>query len=251
MENKEQKISTPQAIIIAGILIMIAILISRHSSTSSAPKTLSEQVGVSKATLTQCIATTDVDTVSTDIALSVNKAMSNIPKDQRGTPYSIIIGPNGFKTQILGADTYDRVNKIIQAAMQGQLATETVTTTQKDGSLKTETKNLSELYVGNVVPSEPADHVTGSRNPTVTIIEYSDFECPYCKQLLPTLERIQKENPTTVQWIYRHYPLHQHSFEELIAANCVAKLGGEAAFWKYSDLLFGLQTQASTVSDKL
>jgi thiol-disulfide isomerase/thioredoxin len=251
--NPAQKISTPQAIIVAGALVMIGILLSRPhtSSLPAAPKTLSEQVGVSKDSLNQCIKATDLDARSKQITTSVDLAMSNIPQDQRGTPYSIIIGPNGFMTEILGADTYERTNAIIAAAMDGHIATETGPVTQKDGSIKTETQNLSEPYTGKVVLSEPTDHIMGSPNAKVTIIEYSDFECPFCKEFLPTLERIMQENPTTVRWIYRSYPLHQHSFEELVAADCVAKIGGDTAFWKYGDLLFGLQTQQDTVSDKL
>jgi len=235
-EKKESKttMTTPQAIIIAGALIMVAIIITRPhvASTPPAPKTLSEQVGVSKDDLNACITSTDLDARSKQIQASVDSAMSQLPAGQRGTPYTIVIGKNGVKTAIQGADTYDLTKKVIDDAAQGIVATP---------------------YTGNAALSEPTDHVQGNSNAPVTIIEYSDFECPYCKAFQPVLEKIMADEPGQVRWIYRSYPLHQHSFEELVAADCVAKLKSDDAFWKYGNLLFGLQDQinADTVSPQL
>ncbi len=254
----KQQLSTPVAIVLAGFLIMIGIIITKGAGTggfsvnSGQSKTLSEQVGVSKDKLNACIVATDVDAVSTRISESVDKAMSHIPKDERGTPYSVVIGPNGFKTEIRGADSYERTNMIIAAAKEGRIATADVSVKQADGTTKIETQNISEVYKGSVAISEPNDHTMGASNPVVTVIEYSDFECPFCKQFHPTMERIIKENGESVRWIYRHYPIHQHSFEKLVAADCIAQLKGNDAFWKYSDLLFGLlKTGDESVSEQL
>lgn len=233
------QITTPMAIIIAGVLVMVGIMLSHRGSTSDQTKTLSEQVGVSKSALDACVKSTDESTTNTRIQASVAKAMSGVPDNQRGTPYSIVIGPNGFKTDIRGADSYEHVKAIVDSAMQGKLA--------KDSA----GNNISELYTGTVDLSEPTDHIQGSANASVTIIEYSDFECPYCKQFQPTIERIMKEDAPNVRWIYRHFPLHQHSFEMLVAADCVGKLKGDPAFFKYGDLLFGLQDAQDAVSGKL
>lgn len=231
--NTNNKISTPMAVIVAGVLIMIAILATKGSTgtDTSKPKTLSEQVGVAKTALDACIKGTDLQKTSDDIDASVERAMGIYDRSERGTPYSVVIGSNGVKTDIRGAETYENTKKIVEDAALGKVAT---------------------TYKGNVSLSEPTDHVNGNTiNPKVTIIEYSDFECPYCKMFQPTLERIVKEN-LNVKWIYRHYPLHQHSFEKLVAANCVAKLKGDDAFWKYGDLLFGLlKTSQDSVSDQL
>ena len=228
--NQKQQISTPTAIIAAGFLIMMGILLSKGVIGVSKPKTLSEQVGVTKEAMTACIKDTDTEGVRSSIDKSVENAMSGFPKEERGTPYSIVVGQNGVKSEILGQETYEKTKAIIDDARDGKVA---------------------KAYKGNVVLSEPTDHIQGSTNPKVTIIEYSDFECPFCKGFHPVLERIIKEN-TDVQWIYRHYPLHQHSFEKLIAANCVAKIKGDTAFWKYSDLLFSLiKTAQDDTSDQL
>ena len=216
--KEKSKISTPIAIIIAGILIMIGIVYARGEGTPKV-KTFSEQVGVSKDALNACIKATDLDATDKAITASVDKAMSAYAPNERGTPYSIVIGANGVMTDVRGAESYQNMKKIIDDALAGKVTT---------------------VYKGSVALSEPTDHVQGSANPKVTIIEYSDFECPYCKQFHPTLEQLMKDYSGNIKWIYRHYPLHQHSFERLVAANCVAQLKGEDAFWKYGDLLFTL-----------
>jgi thiol-disulfide isomerase/thioredoxin len=232
----KQHLSTPMAIVVAGFLIMVGILVSKtnigiSSVSNLQSKTLSEQVGVSKDDLNACIQTIDLDKIGTDIQSSIGKAMKHIPQNERGTPYSIIVGSNGVRTEILGADSYENVQKIITSVIDG---------------------NVEKAYKGDVTLSEPTDQVLGSINAQVTIIEYSDFECPFCKRFHPILKRIVEESNGTVRWIYRDYPLHQHSFEKLIAARCVAKLGGTDAYWRYGDLLFGmLKTEQDSISEQL
>lgn len=230
--SNQQKISTPMAIIVAGVLITIAVFASKGTMPSTTPKTLSEQVGVSKADLLACIKATDLDSLNTKINDSVDKAMSHIPKDNgRGTPYSIVIGKDGVMTEIRGADSYVNVKKIVDDALIGKIATP---------------------YGGNLPPVTADEHIFGNPNATVTIIEYSDYECPFCKQFQPTLKQIVQGSSGTVRWVYRNYPLHQHSFEKLVAAECIAKLKGNDAYWKYGDSLFGLlKTADDSVSEQL
>jgi len=231
MENTNQKISTPVAIIIAGFLIMIGIIASKGGGLTPKPKTLSEQVGVSKDKLNACITSIDAEALSAKINTSVDKAMSPYPKDERGTPYSVIISKDGIKTDIRGAESYENVKKALDEVSSGK---------------------VTRPYTGEIVVSEPGDHMLGNPDAKITIIEYSDYECPFCKRFHPTIERIVKESGGNVNWIYRHYPLHQNSFERLIAAECVAQLKGNDAFWKYSDLLFGLlKTSADSQSEQL
>lgn len=235
--NQKQQISTPTAIIVAGFLIMVGILLTKNGGIDNKSKTLSEQVGVSKTAMAECIEKTDLDALKE----SINKSVSNaIARENQGTPYSVVIGPNGFMTDIRGALPYDDVKLIVDSAKEGKLA-------------QVDSKNLTEIYNRNIALSEPTDHMKGSSNPVVTIIEYSDFECPFCKQFHPTMERIVKED-NSVKWVYRNFPLgiHQHAFEKAVAANCVAEIKGDEAFWKYSDLLFGLlKTADDSVSDQL
>jgi protein-disulfide isomerase len=230
MENTtQQKVSTPVAIIIAGVLIMVGILLTNHGSKVSEPKTLSEQVGVSKVQLAECIKGTDTTVLGTKIQTSVESAMKALPADQRGTPYSVIIGSNGVKTEIRGADSIENVKKLIAEVTAGTVTTK---------------------YAGEVPPVDANDHILGDKNAPITIIEYSDYECPYCKAFHATLNQIVTESAGGVSWVYRHWPIHQGSLAKLVAAECIAKIKGNDAFWKYSDLLFGLlQTEQAPAAN--
>lgn len=92
------------------------------------------------------------------------------------------------------------------------------------------------------LPNE-SDHVRGDPDAKVAIIEFSDFECPFCAQLHPTLARIVEENPE-IYWVYRHFPLssiHSRALGASIASECVARLGGNDAFWTFTDTVFANQ----------
>ncbi len=95
-----------------------------------------------------------------------------------------------------------------------------------------------------VEPITAADHVLGDpKTAKVTMIEYSDLECPFCKMYHATLEKIYTENQAsgTIAWVYRHAPiveLHSKSPKESEATECAAELGGNTVFWKYLTALF-------------
>lgn len=95
---------------------------------------------------------------------------------------------------------------------------------------------------------EKTDHILGPKNAKVTMIEYSDFECPFCKQHFNTLEQIKAAYPNDVRIVYRHFPLsfHQNAEKEAEASECVAKLGGNDAFWKFHDKIFTDTTSNGT-----
>ena len=88
------------------------------------------------------------------------------------------------------------------------------------------------------------DHVRGGTKPEVYLIEYSDFQCPYCGQFHPTGLEAMKEYGDKFAWIYRHFPLdtiHPKARPAAIAAECITELGGKDAFWRFADLVFPQQ----------
>lgn len=94
-----------------------------------------------------------------------------------------------------------------------------------------------------VAPISEDDHILGNPNADIIIVEYSDTECPYCKQFHFTMHRIIDEygKEGKVAWVYRHFPLpqlHKKAPKEAEATECAAELGGNPAFWKYIDRLF-------------
>lgn len=85
------------------------------------------------------------------------------------------------------------------------------------------------------------DWVLGDRNAPITIVEYTDTECPFCKQIHATLQDIVKKYEGKVNWVYRHHPvegLHAKAKNESLALECAGEQGGNSTFWKYTDLLY-------------
>lgn len=91
------------------------------------------------------------------------------------------------------------------------------------------------------------DHIKGAANAKVTLVEYSDFQCPFCQRHLPSINQALKDFPNDVRLVYRHYPLsfHPEAQKSAEASECAAKLGGNDAFWKMHDELFANQATLS------
>lgn len=88
------------------------------------------------------------------------------------------------------------------------------------------------------------DHVYGSRDADVFLIEYSDFQCPYCERFHKTVTELVAQYEGRVAWVYRHFPLdsiHPEARPAAVASECAAELGGADAFWRFSDALFAAQ----------
>ena len=80
----------------------------------------------------------------------------------------------------------------------------------------------------------------GSNKALVTIVEYSDFQCPYCSRVLPTLDRLIKEYPDKVRVFFKQNPLPFHDKAPL-AAEAALAAGAQGKFWKMHDELFANQ----------
>ncbi len=98
--------------------------------------------------------------------------------------------------------------------------------------------------ISNITPVNESDHIRGNPNAPLVIVEYSDFDCPFCKTFHNTMQQIMDEYGPTgeVAWVYRQLPLpslHPSAAHIAEASECVAELGGDEAFWKFADMVFG------------
>lgn len=101
-------------------------------------------------------------------------------------------------------------------------------------------------------PVSAEDHILGNPNADVIIVEYSDTECPFCKQFHTTMRRVMSEYGTNgkVAWVYRHFPidqLHPKARKEAEATECANELGGSEKFWQYTNLLYDTTTSNNTL----
>jgi protein-disulfide isomerase len=101
----------------------------------------------------------------------------------------------------------------------------------------------------NVPAPKASEHIVGSPDAPIVLIEYSDFQCPYCTTVYPTIKRIVEESNGQIAWVLRNFPLesiHPQARPAANAAECIAALAGNDAFWKYADDVFNNQSKLST-----
>jgi protein-disulfide isomerase len=85
-------------------------------------------------------------------------------------------------------------------------------------------------------PPSERDHVRGSRDASITLVEYGDFQCPYCGQAYWVLKRLEQRFRNDLLFVFRHFPLTQVHPYALIAAE--AAESAEDQFWEMHGLLF-------------
>lgn len=129
-----------------------------------------------------------------------------------GTPSTFING-----TKIAGAYPYADVKAAIDAALAGT-----------KGSV-------------NVPALRDDDHFLGKKNATVQVIEYTDYQCPFCQRFHPTVKQAIDEYGDKIVWVLRHFPLTSiHPYAQSLAegAECAKEIGGSDKFWEYTDKVF-------------
>lgn len=89
-----------------------------------------------------------------------------------------------------------------------------------------------------------SENVKGDKTAKVTLIEYSDFQCPACSSYYPILKKVNDELGAQVRFAYRHFPLSQHKNAKL--ASTVAEAAGkQGKFWEMHDMIFQNQSDWS------
>ncbi len=141
----------------------------------------------------------------------------------QGTPATFI---NGYL--VSGALPYEMIKPVIDQLLAGQ---------EPDADfLKDEEGNIMKIDMPQITDD---DHQTGAKNGKITIVKFSDFECPYCARFRPTMQKILDEYPNEVTYVFKHFPLsfHQYAKTAAVASECAAEQG---KFWEMYDELFDL-----------
>lgn len=198
---------------------------------------LTSEVEIDEEAMRECLASGRyTDEVNADLAegrrLGVN-----------GTPGFFV---NGYP--VPGAQPYEVFQQVIAMAEEGRLA-------EAYQSQPTANNNAPQAGQPVNVPlsNEPAK---GSPDAPITIVEYSDFQCPFClrhfQQTLPQLQSYVDAGQ--VRYVFKDFPIHsihpqaQKAHE---SARCARELGGDGAFWTMHDLLFINQEQWANSSNHL
>lgn len=134
---------------------------------------------------------------------------------------------------------------------------------QKDGSNSAATDNSDQVAQKpdkdndkptppDPKPNQPADikvsdsdHIRGNKNAPITIVEFSDLQCPFCSRFHDTMNQVLAAYPNDVRWVYKHFPLnfHQYAQKSAEASECASEQG---KFWEYVDKIFANQSSLNT-----
>ncbi|MEK7500111.1 MAG: DsbA family protein, partial [Patescibacteria group bacterium] len=90
----------------------------------------------------------------------------------------------------------------------------------------------------DIRPITSEDHIRGPENAKITILEYSDLECPFCKIFHNSMEQIVKEYPNDVRWVFRHAPIPQLHPNAPAMANVAECAAVQGKFWEFTDVVF-------------
>ena len=159
-----------------------------------------------------------------------------------GTPGNILFNeeadlgvliPGAYPLEIV-KDFADILLKADSAALDSQIAE---ILEQSPGS------RVAKVTSAEVTPISDSDYVKGPADAKISLIEYSDYDCPFCVRFHTTAKQFVEEYNGQAKWTYRQFPLdqlHPNARAKSEAALCVGKVAGQDAFWAFSDALFGL-----------
>jgi protein-disulfide isomerase len=91
------------------------------------------------------------------------------------------------------------------------------------------------------IPVGSRDHIVGPEQAAITLVEYGDFQCPYCREAYPIVKQVREQLGARLRFAFRNFPLtriHQHAEHAAEAAEAAAAQG---AFWQMHDRLFERQ----------
>jgi len=199
---------------------------------------------------------TDIAQVPGESAQVAGAQVEELSFDEIAT--SLGLDLSEFNTCLASEDVAQRVEDELQSGIKagvngtpGNILFDTQTGKSVDiaGALPMDmlVSSFDDLKAGNGVdisvdPVTADDYLQGNRGARYVLFEYSDYECPFCSTFHATAKQFSEAN-ADIAWVYRQFPLdliHPNARAKSQAALCAGQIGGNDAFWAFSDALFGL-----------
>lgn len=94
-------------------------------------------------------------------------------------------------------------------------------------------------------PVSNDDHIQGENNAVITLVEYGDYECPFCGQAYPIIKQVQENFGPRLRFVFRNFPLTEIHPLAKPAAQTAEYAGSEGLFWEMHDLIYENQPDLS------
>lgn len=106
-------------------------------------------------------------------------------------------------------------------------------------------KEANKVDMNKLMPISKDEVIRGNEDAEITIIEYSDFDCPFCARFHNTMKELISEN-NNIKWVYRHFPLsfHPNAEKKAVAVECAKEQG---KYWESVDLLLEKRTPVAGI----
>lgn len=98
------------------------------------------------------------------------------------------------------------------------------------------------------LPVNDRDLQTGNLDAALTLVEYGDYQCPYCRHAHSLIQRLLQEHGSELRFVFRHFPLRKIHAEATMAAYSAEAAGRQGKFWQMHDLLFENQHRFHEIS---
>lgn len=173
-----------------------------------------EMFDMSQSDLLACMETDEVKSAVIEDKVEAGMIGANV------TPFSVMIDDKGRKISFKGAKTKEEMSAMIDALVS-----------------LSEKADPDAVVDSSAIPIrevDESDYTRGSINPKVTVVEYFDFGCTFCRKFHETMVEIIEERDD-VSWVIRHLPFRKES--EGLASECIGQKFGDEAFWEYTDKL--------------
>jgi protein-disulfide isomerase len=101
-----------------------------------------------------------------------------------------------------------------------------------------DTDDLSDATPHLTIPVGARDHIQGSNDAPVTLVEYGDYECPYCGMAYPIIKGVQRHLGDRLRFVFRNFPISTSHPHARHAAEAAETAGAQGKFWEMHDMLY-------------
>lgn len=269
MSEKQEQLPVSTAILVGAIIIGLSLIIAFSGNKNGGGKVI-DSSGTGVATIESAGKAVGVNAKKLEECLASDRMVAEVDADKQnadlsggsGTPFSVLITKDGTTLPVSGALETQALNMLIDGLLSGERSEDVidvaaadteadldptrrtpgasqriVQSTATNGGVLPQLVNNTSLQVAPVLEDEP---FRGKADAEITLVEYSDIDCPFCQRFHGTLEQLIKDR-NDVRWVYRHSPivgLHPNAPAKAEAAECVLEITGSAnKYWEYLDLL--------------